>query len=162
MHTHHTLARHTPAHDTRAPDTRAHRILPSAPPGRVALAPARAGRRVPGAGATVLLGLLACWSVLGVAPAEAAVMGGARVRPYAESVQATRKAAEAVLARSGAESCLRGKLTNALLGLSASCGASGERNALCQLADQAVVQLHWPLSFMDDTARRLLELIAST
>jgi hypothetical protein len=107
----------------------------------------------------MLLGLAASLPALGPAQAGGAVMGGARAIPYAESVQVTRKAAEAVLARSGAESCLRGKLTNALLGLSASCDAAGQRNALCELADQAVVQLHWPLSFMDDTSRRLLALI---
>jgi hypothetical protein len=125
--------------------------IPAARPG--ALAP------LPLAFAGVLLGLMASLPGLSTAPAGAAVMGGARARPYAESVQTTRQAAAAVLARSGAESCLRGKLTNALLGLSASCAADGQRNALCQLADQAVVQLHWPLTFMDDTARRLLALI---
>lgn len=123
--------------------------------------PRRQGRarNLPLACGGMLLGLAASLPALGPAPAGGAVMGGARALPYAESVQVTRKAAEAVLARSGAESCLRGKLTNALLGLSASCGAAGQRNALCELADQAVVQLHWPLSFMDDTSRRLLELI---
>ncbi|WP_225875756.1 hypothetical protein [Cyanobium sp. NS01] len=87
--------------------------------------------------------------------------GGAKARPYYQAVQHTRKAAEAVLSRGGAESCLRGKLTNALLGLSASCEAAGQSNRLCQLADQAVVQLNWTLPFMDSTSRQLLDLSAS-
>ncbi len=98
----------------------------------------------------------------GLAQAQAVcAAGGAKARPYDQAVQHTRKAAEAVLSRGGAESCLRGKLTNALLGLSASCEAAGQSNRLCQLADQAVVQLNWTLPFMDSTSRQLLDLSAS-
>jgi hypothetical protein len=115
----------------------------------------------PGLAATGGLVLATAALTASVAPSgvSAAVMGGARALPYPEAVQVTRRAAEAVLDRSGKESCLRGKLTNALLGLSASCGAAGESNALCALADRAVVQLSWPLDFMDETSRGLLELI---
>jgi hypothetical protein len=74
----------------------------------------------------------------------------------------TQKAAEAVLARSGAESCLRGKLTKALLGLSASCEAGGLSTPLCVLADRAVVVPVWSLPFMDQTARQLLAQIAQS
>ncbi|MEX0588988.1 MAG: hypothetical protein WD136_06995, partial [Cyanobium sp.] len=49
--------------------------------------------------------------------------------------------------------------TNALLGLSASCEAVGQRNGLCVLADQAVVQTGWSMAFMDATARQVIELI---
>ncbi|MEX0589288.1 MAG: hypothetical protein WD136_08535, partial [Cyanobium sp.] len=49
--------------------------------------------------------------------------------------------------------------TNALLGLSASCEAVGQRNSLCVLADQAVVQTGWSMAFMDATARQVIDLI---
>ncbi|MCP9792030.1 hypothetical protein KBZ20_04885 [Vulcanococcus limneticus Candia 3F8] len=91
--------------------------------------------------------------------AAAAVVGGARSKPYPEAVASTKLAALAVLDRDGAESCLRGKLTNALLGLSASCEAAGERNPLCQLADRAAASTGWSIAFMDTTAQQLLALI---
>ncbi len=96
--------------------------------------------------------------VVSAVPAFAAVQGGARAVPYGEAVTRSRLAAEAVLSRAGTESCLRGKLTNALLGLSASCHSSGQDNALCRLADEAVVQLSWPLAFMDATASKFLQI----
>lgn len=79
--------------------------------------------------------------------------------PYPKAVAYGEAAARAVLARAGRESCLRGKLTRALLGLSDSCAASGTRNALCALADRAVVVTPMSLSFMDETSRQLLDLI---
>lgn len=82
--------------------------------------------------------------------------------PYGQAVSSADAAARAVLARAGRESCLRGKLTRALLGLSNSCEASGNRNALCALADRAVVVTPMSLAFMDDTSRQLLELIHPT
>jgi hypothetical protein len=88
-----------------------------------------------------------------------AVMGAPKALPYPEAVSRTHTAAEAVLAGAGAETCLRGKLTNALLGLSSSCEAKGERNPLCQLADSASVVTPMSLAFMRDTATRLLTLI---
>lgn len=97
--------------------------------------------------------------VLSLPSARAAVMGAAKALPYAEAVDRTHTAAEAVLAGAGAETCLRGKLTNALLGLSSSCEAKGERNALCQLADKAAVVTPMSLAFMRDTATQLLALI---
>ena len=74
-------------------------------------------------------------------------------------IQHTSQAARAVLSRGGAESCLRGKLTRVLLELSSSCERNGVRDALCRLADQAVVVTPMSLSFMDQTAQRLLDLI---
>ncbi|MEA5441304.1 hypothetical protein [Cyanobium gracile] len=97
--------------------------------------------------------------VLSLSSARAAVMGAAKALPYAEAVGRTHTAAEAVLAGAGAETCLRGKLTNALLGLSSSCEANGERSPLCQLADKAVVVTPMSLAFMRDTATQLLALI---
>lgn len=90
---------------------------------------------------------------------RAAVMGAPEAPPYSEAVRRTHTAAEAVLSGAGAESCLRGKLTNALLGLSSSCEAQGERNPLCQLADKAAVVTPMSLAFMRDTATQLLALI---
>ncbi|AFY28708.1 hypothetical protein [Cyanobium gracile] len=97
--------------------------------------------------------------VFSPASVRGAVMGAPKALPYAEAVSRTHTAAEAVLAGAGAESCLRGKLTNALLGLSSSCEAKGERNPLCQLADKAVVVTPMTLAFMRDTSTRLLALI---
>lgn len=124
--------------------------------GRLALL---AGRTL----AVAALGLTSLGAGGSSAQAQAAcVAGGAKAGPYDQAVQHTRKAAEAVLSRGGAESCLRGKLTNALLGLSASCEAAGQSNSLCQLADQAVVQLNWTLPFMDSTSQRVLDLSAAS
>ena len=94
-----------------------------------------------------------------VGPGRAAVVGGARVIPFEQAVERSRVAAEAVIHRRGRETCLRGKLTNALLGLSASCEAVGQRSGLCALADQAVVQTGWSMAFMDATAHQVLDLI---
>jgi hypothetical protein len=82
-------------------------------------------------------------------------------QPYPEAVRKSQEAARAVLARSGTESCLRGKLNRALLGLAASCAAAGERSPLCELADRAVVVTPMSLSFLDETARQLLALGSS-
>jgi hypothetical protein len=78
---------------------------------------------------------------------------------YPQAVANSEAAARAVLARAGRESCLRGKLTRALLELSNSCEASGTRNSLCTLADKAVVVTPMSLTFMDDTSHQLLDLI---
>lgn len=114
--------------------------------------PLRRGAKAVVAGLS-LLSLLGGTSLLAGAPATAAPL------PYPEAVTNTDKAARAVLARAGRETCLRGKLTRALLGLSNSCEASGTRNALCSLADKAVVVTPMSLTFMDDTSHQLLELI---
>jgi hypothetical protein len=97
-------------------------------------------------------------ALIGSVAARAAVMGGAKALPFSEAVSKTQ-AAEAVLEGEARESCLRGKLTNALLGLSSSCEASGQRSALCQLADSAAVVTPMSLNFMKDTSTRILELI---
>ena len=96
----------------------------------------------------------------GVSAARAAVLGAAPAKPLPEAVAASRRAAQAVLARQGRQSCLIGKLTNALLGLSSSCEASGERSPLCALADHAAATTRWSMDFTDATARSVLELSA--
>ena len=92
---------------------------------------------------------------------QAAVLGAAPARPYAEAVAASRVAAKAVLARQGRQSCLIGKLTNALLSLSSSCEAAAARGSLCDLADRAAATTRWSMEFTDATARRVLELSGS-
>jgi len=108
----------------------------------------------------LLAALLAGAGLLAWLPQRSVLAGSAGSLPYPAAVSNSRIAAEAVLDRAGAETCLRGKLTKALLGLSASCEAAGERTPLCSLADKAVVVTPMTLSFMDDTARQLLELSA--
>lgn len=78
--------------------------------------------------------------------------------PYPEAVAFGRQAARAVLAGKGAETCLRGKLTRALLNLSDSCAAARQAGPLCSLADQAVVVTPMSRPFMSDTARQILAL----
>ena len=109
-----------------------------------------------------ILGALATLPVVAPQVTHARTVGLAGASSYGEAVAVTQKAAEAVLARSGAESCLRGKLTKALLGLSASCEAGGLSTPLCVLADRAVVVPVWSLPFMDQTARQLLAQIAQS
>ena len=104
---------------------------------------------------------LSASSLAATGAGRAAVMGGARALPLGEAVQRSRLAAESVIQRRGKETCLRGKLTNALLGLSASCEVAGRKDGLCALADQAVVQVGWSLAFMDSTAQQVLSLIES-
>ncbi|MFM7312829.1 MAG: hypothetical protein ACKO0M_06640 [Cyanobium sp.] len=82
--------------------------------------------------------------------------------PYVQAVTNSDVAARAVLARAGRETCLRGKLTRALVNLSNSCEASGTRTPLCSFADEAVVVTPMSLTFMDDTSRQLLQLIHPT
>lgn len=120
-----------------------------------------ARRGWPSLGLVTALGLtLAAVTAFGGMPtSQAAVMGGARALPFDQAVERSRLAAEAVIHRRGKETCLRGKLTNALLGLSASCEATGQRSGLCALADQAVVQTGWSMAFMDTTAQQVLALI---
>lgn len=104
------------------------------------------------------ISLIAVASPAGLAGQTPTVTGGRKPISYPEAVRQGRAAAEAVLARSGAESCLRGKLNRALLRLSDSCAAHGERTELCELADKAAVVTPMNLAFMDTTASRLLEL----
>jgi hypothetical protein len=101
-------------------------------------------------------------AALGLIGAGAATAAGSRSLSYEDAVRKTRAAAQAVLDRAGPTYCLRGKLNRALLGLSASCDASGKGNALCALADKAAVVTPMDLSFMDETSRQLLELTSPT
>jgi hypothetical protein len=103
------------------------------------------------------IGLLALLLAVGCHSAGlAAVMGGVTPVPYPEAVERSRLAARAVLERRGAEACLRGKLTGALLALSASCEAEARQTPLCALAERAVVSSDWRLATMDATAFAIL------
>ena len=85
---------------------------------------------------------------------------GIRQIPYPQAEQVTRKAAEAVIVRSGSESCLRGKLTNALLDLTMSCSSIGRSSSLCKLAAQVASQEgEFSLAQMTTTAEKLLDLL---
>jgi hypothetical protein len=105
----------------------------------------------------IQIGLLALLLAVGCHSAGlAGVMGGVTPVPYPEAVERSRLAAKAVLERRGAEACLRGKLTGALLALSASCEAEARQTPLCALAERAVVSSDWRLATMDATALAIL------
>ncbi len=104
---------------------------------------------------------LACLAFLLATLAPFAFSAAMAAIPYTQAVSESRKAAQAVLDHAGAETCLRGKLTKVLLRLSASCEAAAQQNTLCTLADKAIVVTPMSLTFMEDTARQLLDLTAS-
>ncbi|MFZ0408914.1 MAG: hypothetical protein WAM11_12505 [Cyanobium sp.] len=105
---------------------------------------------------------------MALAPLGFAVLGwgppgerpaAAETAPYPKAVEFASNSAHAVLARAGRETCLRGKLTKALLGLSNSCDAAHLTTPLCRLADKAVIVTPMSLAFMDQTSHQLLDLI---
>ena len=105
---------------------------------------------------SIQTGLLALLAVGWHRPALAGVMGAASPLPYPVAVERSRQAARAVLERRGTESCLRGKLSGALLVLSASCEAEAHQTPLCALAEQAAVTSDWRSATMDASARAIL------
>ncbi|MFY7695779.1 MAG: hypothetical protein ACOVQK_05485 [Cyanobium sp.] len=107
-------------------------------------------------GVAALASIAAVASVAAVGVAQPACAAD----PFPEAVAFSRTAAKAVLNQDGRETCLRGKLTTALLKLSDSCDATGEKSSLCTLASKAAVVTPMSLTFMEDTSRQLLELSA--
>jgi hypothetical protein len=105
---------------------------------------------------SIQTGLLALLAVGWHRPALAGVMGAASPLPYPVAVERSRQAARAVLERRGTESCLRGKLSGALLVLSASCEAEAHQTPLCALAEQAAVTSDWRSATMDASSRAIL------
>lgn len=105
---------------------------------------------------SIQTGLLALLAVGWHPPALAGVMGAASPLPYPVAVERSRQAARAVLERRGTESCLRGKLSGALLVLSASCEADERQTPLCALAEQAAVTSDWRSATMDASSRAIL------
>ena len=105
---------------------------------------------------SIQTGLLALLAVGWHLPALAGVMGAVSPVPYPVAVERSRQAARAVLERRGTESCLRGKLSGALLVLSASCEAEARQTPLCALAEQAAVTSDWQSATMDASSRAIL------
>ena len=117
------------------------------------------GVTLPLGGAVAVAMVPAIFAATALATAVIAAPACAASLPYEVAVAKTDTAARAVLARGGRESCLRGKLTQALLGLTSSCETAALRTELCALADRAAVVTPMSLAFMDDTSRQLLRLI---
>jgi hypothetical protein len=105
---------------------------------------------------SIQTGLLALLAVGWHPPALAGVMGAASPLPYPVAVERSRQAARAVLERRGTESCLRGKLSGALLVLSASCEAEVRQTPLCALAEQVAVTSDWRSATMDASSKAIL------
>lgn len=105
---------------------------------------------------SIQTGLLALLAVGWHRPALAGVMGAASPIPYPVAVERSRQAARAVLERRGTESCLRGKLSGALLVLSASCEAEVRQTPLYALAEQVAVTSDWRSATMDASSKAIL------
>lgn len=80
---------------------------------------------------------------------------------WPEALNEGRQAAEAVLGRTGSETCLQGKLMNAMVSMSDSCDADGRRSTLCTMAEDFIVGGVVPLSDMDVVSKRFLKLAAT-
>lgn len=80
---------------------------------------------------------------------------------WSEALSEGRQAAEAVLGRTGSETCLQGKLMNAMVSVSDSCDADGRRSTLCTMAEDFIVGGVVPLSDMDVVSKRFLKLAAT-
>ena len=74
------------------------------------------------------------------ASAVDAVPAWMRAAPYPEASRDAATAAEAVIAGSGTEECLRGKLSNAMVKLSNSCDAANRSSPSCELASNIAGQ----------------------
>ena len=101
-----------------------------------------------------LLGLAVLSAGLLLAPAARA----ATPVPYPEAVANSRTTARMVLDQVAAESCLRGRLNRAMIKLSDSCAAQGERSELCRLADKVAATTPITPDLMVNASRRILEL----
>ena len=104
------------------------------------------------------LGLAWLAAGLLIAPAARA----ATPLPYPEAVANSRETAEMVLGKVAAESCLRGRLNRAMIKLSDSCAANGERSELCRLADKVAATTPITTDVMEGASRRILELTEPT
>jgi hypothetical protein len=100
------------------------------------------------------LGLAWLAAGLLIAPASRA----ATPLSYPEAVANSRETAEMVLGKVAAESCLRGRLNRAMIKLSDSCAANGERSELCRLADKVAATTPITEDVMEGASRRVLEL----
>ena len=80
---------------------------------------------------------------------------------WPEAVTQGRQAAEAVLGRTGSETCLQGKLMNAMVSVSDSCDIEGKSSAVCTMAEDFIFGGVVPLSDMDVVSERFLKLTAT-
>jgi len=82
--------------------------------------------------------------------------------PYPEAVANSRTTAHMVLDKVAAESCLRGRLNRAMIKLSDSCAANGEKGELCSLADKVAATTPITPDVMEGASLRILELTEPT
>lgn len=92
--------------------------------------------------------------LLGALPAARA----AAPQPYDQAVANSRKTAHMVLDKVAAESCLRGRLNRAMIKLSDSCAAHGQRGELCNLADRVAATVPVTPELMQEASQRILQL----
>ena len=80
---------------------------------------------------------------------------------WAEALQQGREASQAVLGRTGTETCLQGKMINALIEVSNRCDEGDGNPELCTLAEDNVLSGVQPLSVLDDVSKQFLKLTTS-
>ena len=80
---------------------------------------------------------------------------------WAEAVQQGREASEAVLGRTGTETCLQGKMINALIEVSNRCDEGDGNPELCELAEANVLSGVQPLSVLDQVSKDFLKLTSA-
>ena len=95
------------------------------------------------------------WFALLVTPAMAAPE-----TTWAEAVQQGREASQAVLGRTGTETCLQGKMINALIEVSR-CDEGDGNPELCELAEANVLSGVQPLAVLDRVSKDFLKLTSA-
>tara|TARA_X000000950_G_scaffold269573_1_gene348368 strand:+ start:1928 stop:2257 length:330 start_codon:yes stop_codon:yes gene_type:complete len=80
---------------------------------------------------------------------------------WAEAVQQGREASQAVLGRTGTETCLQGKMINALIEVSNRCDEGDGNPELCELAEANVLSGVQPLSVLDQVSSDFLKLTSA-
>ena len=80
---------------------------------------------------------------------------------WAEAVQQGREASQAVLDRTGTETCLQGKMINALIEVTSRCDEGHGNPELCALAEANVLSGVQPLSVLDQVSSDFLKLTSA-
>ena len=80
---------------------------------------------------------------------------------WAEAVQQGREASQAVLGRTGTETCLQGKMINALIEVSNRCDEGDGNPELCELAEANVLIGVQPLAVLDRVSKEFLKLTSA-
>ena len=96
------------------------------------------------------------WFALLTAPAIAAPE-----TTWAEAVQQGREASQAVLGRTGTETCLQGKMINALIEVSNRCDEGDGNPKICELAEDNVLSGVQPLAVLDRVSKDFLKLTSA-